>query len=36
MVDFLHTTFEIVGGLGLLGFIVVKLAPSGRSQPFRW
>lgn len=30
------TFLEIVGGLGLIGFILIKLAPSGRSHPFRW
>lgn len=27
---------EFIGAAGLVGFILVKLAPSGRSHPFRW
>jgi hypothetical protein len=27
---------EFIGGLGLLGFIIVKFAPSGRKHPFHW
>lgn len=28
--------FEFVGGAGLIGFILVKFAPSGRAHPHRW
>lgn len=27
---------EIVGGLGLIGFILTRFAPSGRKHPFHW
>lgn len=32
----LRTIFEYVGGAGLIGFILVKFAPSGHREPFRW
>lgn len=27
---------EFIGALGLVGFILVKLAPSERKHPFHW
>lgn len=32
----MKTIFEYVGGAGILGFLLVKLAPSGNGHPFRW
>jgi hypothetical protein len=27
---------EFIGAAGLVGFILIKLAPSRRAHPFRW
>lgn len=27
---------EFIGAAGLVGFILIKLAPSSRKQPFHW
>lgn len=27
---------EFIGACGLVGFILVKFAPSGRKHPFHW
>lgn len=32
----MDAVFEFVGAAGLVGFLLVKLAPSGRKHPFHW
>jgi len=32
----IRTIFEYAGGAGLIGFILIKGAPSRRKQPFHW
>jgi hypothetical protein len=31
-----YTILEYIAAAGLIGAVLVKLAPSGRSHPFRW